>query len=397
MKNLRVFFICNAMEDQTRMERAIISDSPAASKKVFMMAKALKSVGVSSVIISMGRGQTSSFKCKHYQSKIVRHNGVPIIYAPFNEVPILSQFISFIALPYILFKFKNFDTKTSVVFYNRTTAYISSLLMSLMLGYKRVLDLEDGDFFNNKFLSIHQLFIKTKRFIYSKLCNGGTILACRSLSDPIYNNKELCYYGAIENISNDISINNTNRLKILLGGTVSYDTGAGNLIKAIKFLREHSESWSRGLEFCITGKGDCIDSFKELENTLLLPRVKVFGRLSDKQYSQLISDCSIGLALKPNHGKLADTTFPSKVIEIAGSGLLVLTTDISDVRYVLGDGALYLEDDKTDTLVEALKLISTNKLLLKDITEKGLNSIRSICSLNNAGSQLFNHMFNEKQ
>ena len=74
-------------------------------------------------------------------------------------------------------------------------------------------------------------------------------------------------------------------------------------------------------------------------------------------YRAIVEKAQVGLALKPRSGPLSRTTFPSKVIELAGAGLLVLTTDISDVREVLGEGALYLDDETPEGLVDRLRWI----------------------------------------
>lgn len=391
MKKQRVIFVCNALEDSTRIEREISSDSPAASKKIFLMALALKQAGVKVVILSMGRGSQNN-DGKYFKSKIVRHRGIPIVYAPFSQKPIISQLISFISLPYLLYRMNKFRGTSITIFYNRTTAYISALLMSSVIGYKRVLDLEDGEFFPKEKLSLHLLYNKCKSILYTRLCNGGTILACRALSTGHIKN-ELCYFGAIEQCSSEISWQSDSSIKFILGGTVSYDTGAGNLIEAIRILRKKDELWARKLEFVITGKGDCIEHFKKLSMDNAFPIVKVAGRLSDEEYSLMINRCNVGMALKPNKGILANTTFPSKVIELASAGLLVLTSDISDVRHVLKDGAIYLNDDSVDTLLKSLKYISQDTSSCIDIAKKGILYVNESCSMKKAGSNLSEYLF----
>ena len=386
MKKHRAIFVCNALEDFTRNEREIVSDSPAASKKIFLMAKALKKSGTQIIILSMGRGK-QNFRGRYFKSKTLRYKGVSIIYAPFFQLPILSQLVSFISLPYLLYRLNYFKGLSTSIFYNRSSAYISSLIMSSFLGYRRVLDLEDGEFFTDQNFSFHILYNRCKKFLYTKLCNGGTILACSALSRG-KEEHELCYFGAIEQCVSKVSWQPKNSIKFLLGGTVSDDTGARNLIEAIKILKLKDEPWINRLEFIITGKGDCIDDLKKLSVCENLPIVKVCGRLSDKEYSLMLDECNVGMALKPNNGKLADTTFPSKVIELASSGLLVLTTDISDVRKVLEDGALYLEDDSVSTLIESLKYISENTFSAINIAEKGLMYVKTKCSIDKAGMHL---------
>lgn len=394
MKDRRAVFVCNALEDTTRIEREIYSDSPAASKKTFQMAIALRSVGERVIVLSMGRGRPNG-SGKYFPSKVGRIDGVPVIYAPFSHLPILSQCISFFSLPFILYRMKRFNGKTTTIFYNRTTAYVSALLACTLLGYSRVLDLEDGDLPFAGW-SWHQIFINVKRWMYGKLCTGGTILACSTLANNNTERSEFCYYGAVSHFRVEISWKFKNQYKFLLGGTVSYDTGAKTLIDAINALRNNPEPWVDKLEFIITGKGDCIQCFEELSKIEKPPLVKVMGRLTDREYSELVLSCDVGLALKPNSGLLASTTFPSKIIELASSGLLVLTTNISDVRRVLGAGALYLDNDRLDSLLGCLRWIVENPQSAEALARAGTAAVKSHCALNTAGLKLANYVFNNE-
>ncbi|UNE78277.1 hypothetical protein IMY97_23195 [Pectobacterium versatile] len=55
----KIIIICNAIDDVVRSERSITTDSPAASRKVFMLADALADTHVHVDIISMGRGKAN--------------------------------------------------------------------------------------------------------------------------------------------------------------------------------------------------------------------------------------------------------------------------------------------------------------------------------------------------
>lgn len=384
--------MCTALEDATRLERGISSDSPAASKKVFDMAYALRSVGEKSVILSMGRGKPQK-RMSFYKAKIVRMQGVPVVYAPFSDIPFISQLLSLISMPYFLYLLNSSSEKTVAVFYNRTSAYIPALFMSLILGIGRILDLEDAEIISPRNWSPYQFYLRGKRSIYDRLCTSGTLLACRAIGSGIKSNLGLCYYGAIENFSSVTAWSTKSRYKLLLGGTVSRDTGADILIEAIQLLRKNTEEWSDKLEFIITGKGDYIEQFETLGRMETPPFVTVAGRLTDADYVAMVDSCDVGLALKPNLGLLADTTFPSKVIELASAGLLVLTTDISDVKLVMGNGAVYLNRDDPLELIHLLRWIVENPQLAEQTAIEGNLSVRGHCSMEMAGRKLANFIY----
>lgn len=388
----RTIFVCNALEDNTRLDRGISSDSPAASKKIFEMAYALRSAGEAVVILSMGRGSTSRGG-SYFSAKAVRINGISIVYAPFSQIPVMSQLLSLISMPYLLYVINRGSRSNVAIFYNRTSAYIPTLFMCVQLGIKRILDLEDGELRSSRNWSISHLYQKSKRFIYDKLCSGGTILACSALEDAGRVPSGLCYYGAIEKFGSVGSRISNARYKFLLGGTVSIDTGADLLVSAIQFLRMNPEVWMDSVEFIITGKGDCIDQFKELSKTEVPPFVRVTGRLTDIDYGNMIQSCDVGLALKPNNGLLANTTFPSKVVELASAGLLVITTDISDVKMVMGSGALYLDKDDVPSLIECFHWVISNPEVVKSIASAGILAVKEQCSMETAGLNLADYIF----
>jgi hypothetical protein len=393
MKGRRVIFICNALEDITRIERNIYSDSPAASKKIFQMANALRSVGERSIILSMGRGRPDG-SVKYYKSKVMRIDGLTIIYAPFSQIPVFSQILSVFFLPVLLFRLNGFHGKTSAIFYNRTSAYISSLLTCILVGFARILDLEDEDLPFETW-SLYNIFLSIKRSLYDCFCSGGTIIACRAFSNPKAKRQSLCYYGAVSNFREDIFWGKKQKYKFLMGGTVSIETGALLLVETIKLIRNNDEHWADKLEFIITGKGDCIKYFDDLSSVERPPFVRVMGRLKDSEYSEILHECDVGLALKPNTGLLADTTFPSKVIELSSEGLLVLTTNISDVKLVFGSGALYLENDRIETLFESFKWIVKNPQLAESVARSGAKAVKSQCEIGTAGIKLARYIFND--
>jgi glycosyltransferase involved in cell wall biosynthesis len=384
------------LEDVTRIERGISSDSPAASKKVFEMAYALRSAGEKAVILSMGRGKPKR-RISFYKAKTVRMRGVLVVYVPFSDIPFISQLLSLISMPYFLYLLSSSSEKNYAVFYNRSSAYITSLFMSVILGIERILELEDAENIFTGNWSPHQFYLRGKRFIYNRLCTNGTLLACRAIGNNIKSHSGLCYYGAVENFRPVNSWASKETYKFLLGGSVSRDTGADILIDAIHLLRKSPEEWSNKLEFIITGKGDCIEQFKTLGKIETPPFVDVAGRLTDIDYIKLVESCDVGMALKPNMGWLADTTFPSKVIELASAGLLVLTTNISDVKLVMGNGAVYLNRDDPLALIDCLRWIVENPQRAAKTATDGNLSVRSHCSMEMAGLKLSNYIFRSKK
>lgn len=204
----------------------------------------------------------------------------------------------------------------------------------------------------------------------------------------------MCYYGVVEPVTLKPALS-TGRVRILLGGTVSPQTGAPLLVGAMEILRCTYPERAAGMEIVITGKGSSMEEFRRLEESSVAPRVIVYGRLNDAGYARILSECQVGLALKLAAGPLADTTFPSKIIELANAGLLVVSTDISDVRKIFGDGALFLVPETAQVLAELLLWAMENPRRVAITSELGRFNVGKYCDPVTAGYAVAQFLFGE--
>ena len=388
MKNL--IFICNALDDVTRLERGIVTDSPAASRKIFLLCKAMSNANVSTTIVSLGRGKQDG-SGRFYRSKVRRVKGIAIVYLPFLHLPVLSELLTlFSSLP-IFWRLIRKKTIKVLLLYNRMPAYLPVLIFAKLLRIERVLDLEDGAI-DIKQWTLSGLISRILNGLFDSLCSGGALLACQSLERATKLRPTQCCYGITEAQTSKVNWA-ISPIKVLLGGTVSDDTGALLLINAIKKLRQESPSWAENINFIITGKGDCLEQFKLLAAQPGKPEVMVHGRTTDDEYKRILGGTHVGLALKPNKGALAETTFPSKVTEFASQNILVVTTDISDVRKVLAEGAIYLEFDDSELLINKLQWIEENRDAARTISLKGGQAISNTCAPEKVGLLLRDFLF----
>jgi len=390
--NPRVLIVCNALDDITRQQRGITTDSPAASRKIFMLCQALRLAGVRPCIISLGRGRAGGSK-EFFPSVVRRIGGVPVYYAPFSRIPFLSELLSLLAPIGFIFRMRRQNPK-AVIFYNRMAAYIPSLLVSSILGYRNVLDLEDGE--------VPSVGQKHARFLtrmvprlFDRLCKEGALLACNALTEFTTARPVLSYYGTAvgEAASNRWQ---SECVTVLMGGTLCLDTGAELLIDSIRQLRHDALPWLVHLRFDVTGSGPSLAGLTALAAEPGYPKITVHGRTTDIQYREVLRLADVGLALKLNNGPLANTTFPSKVIEFAAAGLLVLTTDISDVCQVLGtNGALYLTRDEPQALIDLLKNIVMDRTMAQEYAKYGFLNVQALCSPESSGYTVANFIFGD--
>lgn len=385
-------YLCNAFEEKTCRERGINSDSPAASKKVFQISAALKSKGVSTVVLSLGRGRQNGTWSWH-SAKIVRFERNMMVYAPYFDAPILTHLVSLLGLAIIIWRLK-WAKNNPITFlaYNRLPYYLISLIFARIIGAKCFLDLEDGDILTRRF-GIKYLIKKARIWSIDFLCNAGSILATSSLSKYSLQKNTLCCYG-VSKASSIKKIDWSNKLQIHLGGTLEYSTGANLFIDAVKILRKKNSIYLLNVEFVVTGKGAMAADIHELTRSDEPPLVKYFGSVSNREYEDLKDASHIGLCLKLGTSTLGDSTFPSKVIDITSSGLCLITTRVSDVPKIFSDDeVIYLHDENPETLANKFLWALKNKNQLKEIAKKGQIKAVKICSQESVGDELKKFLF----
>jgi len=370
----RVLILCNAMSDAVRRQRGITTDSPAATRKIVMMAQVLAQGGMRPTLLSLGRGRADG-SAAGFAACTGRIGGIPIAYGRFTRRRLVSEWRSLIAPFPILWSRRRHARHTTLLLYNRMDSHVPALWFARLLGYRTMLDLEDGQVPSADrtiSLRVRLLIAATDRG-----CRNGALLACKALAGATRLRPVLPYYGVVD-ISGAPRDLAQPVIHALIGGTVARDTGADMLAAALVQLHEADPELARQLHVHVSGAGDMVDTFRAM--AARMPGITVHGRLDDADYRALLDRCSIGLALKPNAGGLADTTFPSKVTELAGAGMLVLTTDISDVRDVLGEGAVYLVRDDPALLAECIAGILRDRRGAAAVARLGQANVAHRCA-----------------
>jgi glycosyltransferase involved in cell wall biosynthesis len=393
MKRPVVIVICNALDEGTRIFRGIHTDSPAASRKVFMLCDALRLAGVTPYVLSLGRGRANG-SWVYFRASVNRVRGIPIVYSPFCHIPLLSELLSLIAPACAILRFASSRSK-AVIFYNRLPFYLPAMFVSSAVGFKSFLDIEDGEIKRPVRPSLRRIINRIVRDVFDWLCRDGALLACRALATNTRIRPIHCYYGTAVQTSESNKPPKT-QVVVLLSGTLIPETGCQILIDAIHTIRQDSETWAQQLCIEVCGMGTSLEAFSALAASEVLPKVTVHGRKTDAEYRELLGRCTVGLALKPNYGSLAATTFPSKVIEFASAGLLVITTDISDVREVLGENALYLTKNDPKELITLLRFVVESPIKASAYAKAGQKNILQRCSPHLAGHALAKFLFGSR-
>jgi glycosyltransferase involved in cell wall biosynthesis len=164
------------------------------------------------------------------------------------------------------------------------------------------------------------------------------------------------YYGVAQTIR--IPKPWTGKLQVLFSGHLSNATGVDILINALLALKEVSPRAFSGLRVIATGDGDLAAQLREVADNDLRGFLEFRGRVSDREYREVLRTSHIGLCLKKANHSMGQSTFPSKVVEFASWGLLVVSYKVSDVSTLFPeDGAILLEDVTAHELGSVLKRI----------------------------------------
>lgn len=386
MTVLRLIYLCNALDERTRAERGITSDSPAATQKVLQVTSALRNSGVRAVVLSLGRGRQQRTG-KWYSAKVAREGGLPIIYAPFFDFPILTQLVSLFGLLPLIWRLRSRHGSAAILAYNRLPHYLMGMELARLLRFKCFLDLEDGDV-QDTGTAFRRWLARALSARFDRICKAGGVLAASALGQQYAGQNTVCCYGVATPADAERDWG-AKPLVVLLGGTLQRTTGAQLFADAIRYLRASERPALRDLEFVITGKGDMAASLQALAAQEGLPRVKFLGSVSRGDYVKAVQQAHVGMALKLPSSDLADTTFPSKVIELASAGLLVLSTRVSDVPALFSeDGAIYLNSEDPQELAEQLLWLVDNRDVVTRTAARGQTYIAETCSSEKVGQLL---------
>ena len=377
--------MCNAVSESIQAKREITTDSPAATNKVLALVKAMRMQNLNCVVLSLGRGrQNNSFK--RYGAWLERYKQVVTIYCAFWSIPILTHIVSMASVLILLNCLINRCPRITVLAYNRSYHYLPALLLVRLRGASVCLDLEDG--YNVDGKGVFRILKNTlTRKLFDWLCSGGVMVSCSGLDRQIESRSAYVCYG----ISNNQEIQHnkwkSTRLQFLLSGTLIEEVGCLLLLEALSILRKNNPELSRQLHVVVTGKGSCASEFKSFAATA--PDWLTFhGSVSRKEYLDILRKSHIGMSLRLSKFEMGATTFPSKVIEYAEHGLLVLTTPSSDVPTLFGETAVYLSEETHAGLAYLITGLIESREYLKDLANSGRSRVNEICSPLKVGSEM---------
>ncbi len=382
----QIFFYCNAIPDDLRSHRHIVGDSPAATRKIIGFCKACRSVGIDAQIVSMGRGKIG--KSGFFGPHKTECHGIPTYVGPMLHVPIISYLFSALWIAWTAFKLRDAKAKQIHLFYNPLVFYIPALLVLRLLRATPSLDIEDapiGKAVDMKAWWRAPSLTHISAWISARLAPGGALVASEAIATSMKLNRTLPYYGSVSDQTvKDKPVASV--LKVLMSGTLEVATGTKLLTDTLRLL-DKSENSNR-FHFIITGQGPEQREILTTIESLNSLKVEFFGRVPNDVYRDILESSNIGLSLKLIGSDYSETTFPSKTIEYAEAGLLVLSTDISDVRKLFESNALYLLDNDPHQLCDLLINLSNDFDVVHKMGDRSQRMIKYKLSRTASGEKI---------
>lgn len=382
-----VIFYGNAIGEDLIAERNILSDSPAATRKVTAVCLALRTAGVRPLVVSMGRGRTGDGR-RAFPARCGRLGRVPIVYGPLRagKTSLLTTVLWLCGIALRL------SGRRGAVhlFYNQLLLYVPALMVLRLRGSRTALDLEDGP--TREYNPTHRG--NAPGALFAPFINSGALVACRALSNLTTIRPTLPVYGAIAGGGLSPPAAPSAALEVLYSGSIESDTGSDLLIEAVRLLR--SADAVQPIRIHVTGAGSGLQSLKAMAGDDRRVKVQVHGRTSLATYHALLAQCSVGLSLKLASGPYAQTTFPSKTIEYAEHGLVLVSTDISDVRLLFGSAALYIENDSAGPLADHLAWLASHPGEREELLKAAHGRVTNSVSLATVGSAIGAFFFGDR-
>lgn len=358
----------------------------AAAHKVVGMAAGIRAharraVIVSSPIVTASRNRMffGGFAC--------RDAALPCVYLPAISVRGLNRI--FAAFCYLRFAWKHVERNDVVVLYNYFPEYILvAAWLRWRLGRERVLlDIEDGPRTDEN--NLRGFATRSSLRVLKRLCSERAIVVSRELAQSLAIADACVVNGVCAEQPAPPRAFGT-PITFLYGGTIETASGLDLFAAAVRrFAVAHRELVDR-VRFVVSGFGGA-DTLRALASEVAPAgvRVELHQDIGPHEYRQLLAQADVGLSLRLPGTEFATTTFPSKVVEFASQGLLVLSTDVSDVSLLFDeDSAALVREASADALARQFAAIVEHPDLYRQMAECGHRAIAATCGRRAVGARL---------
>jgi glycosyltransferase involved in cell wall biosynthesis len=354
----RVFYFAPVSTDALNLRFGQKLEVGAQANKVLGVCGALKAADIFPIVVS---GLISSPIWSVFDgTKHFRTSGVCFSKLFVTGQGVVKRGVASIA--YIVYAIRYVRSDDQVILYNYFPEYIPAALYLRIFRKAAVLDLEDAPRSDEP--GLRGWGNRVIFPIVFWLCSKSYLTVSRQLGEQLGLRRCLAVYGVSSFFDNNDHSDKfkSEEVKILFGGSIVLETGLELFQAAVGLLLDSEPQIP--LHFFITGNfpNDEMQKLAAKVASTSRMRISVFSNLPTKEYRKLAEEADVGLCLKLPSTSIGQTTFPSKVIEFAALGMLVLSTSVSDVPVIFDDeSALLLTSEDPKELAAALSEVSRNR------------------------------------
>lgn len=287
-----------------------------------------------------------------------------------------------------------------IIIYNHCIEYIFGIFILYLKGNQAIFDIEDATGEDEK--GIRGLISHFSFRLVQLLTLDQQLIVSESLAKLLKLQRYCVVYGAVQSdlLSHDITnVQLTWSAKIPLrihfGGSLIPDTGVNLFCDAVDILRKGLTADAPEIVFVVTGFGS-EDIMYALSRRCQGSKVSIsFGlSASPLDYRKHLLSCHAGLSLRLPSSPMSRRTFPSKVVEITSSGLLLISTRVSDIPLLFDcNSAILLDDESAETLATAIATVATSPVSASEVAFRGRLRAFELFELTSVGRRVLDFVW----
>lgn len=324
---------------------------PAVRNKVLGVCSAIRTAGGRPVLISPVASRVAvNFR---RPVRLTRVNGLPAVQVLSRGKRGIHRLFQLITLAIAALLLTRREDR--VILYNFFPEYLLAALCLRIRGVPCIIDIEDAP--RNDERGGRGLMNRWSYKLLRWISDRRTLIVSDALARQLNLDRYLPVYGVasyFKPADGRLPPFSGPAVRINLGGAIWRETGGALLAEALRILaRDHDH---QPLHFFLTGHiaAGLFDGLIQTVNATKSLRLEIAADLDSDRYRALLDTIDVGLCLKlPSHS-IGQTTFPSKVVEIAAKGLLLVTTRVSDVPIIFDETCAVLLNSEDPAELAAL-------------------------------------------
>jgi len=380
MKNQTIVILTGVTDDQYRSKRndnPIISTS--AGKRILLYRAIASAAGKPLLLLSphpRGHGKPSSLpemesRFDRFAQRFSRASGI-------RKVRFFLDMLHYAAHVY-----RNTKNGDILIIDNYELIYVLALYYCRLRCRRNpiILEYEDGKHLTDKGV---YLWMSRLAEMLAKPLVDAAILATPGLTERLPKGLP---FEIVPGILNDEIIynslpKNSEPVHIIYSGSLDSARGAALLLDYLK-----SDQIQSNTIFHITGQGAYAEEFAKVA-AQQTDKIIFHGCVSREELTVIQKKCHYGLNLQISSDPISQVTYPSKTFDYLNAGLRLISTKAARVEQILRESAIYITNETSNGLAEAIEeIISAPSLssisgeinVSKDYNFTGtLNRLRSL-------------------